>query len=61
MGQNRIDVIDSGAGLAEKPQGDDSFGLGLFLVHEFCRQFGCDFRLEEKPEGQGCIATITWS
>lgn len=61
MGQNRIDVIDSGAGLAEKPQGDDSFGLGLVLVHDICRQFGCDFRLEEKPEGQGCIATITWS
>jgi signal transduction histidine kinase len=59
--QNGVEVIDSGVGLAAPPQENDSFGLGLVLVKDICRQFSCDFELKGNNDGQGCVATITWS
>ncbi|GAB2525243.1 sensor histidine kinase [Microbulbifer agarilyticus] len=53
----RIDVIDNGVGLGEKPRGYEGFGIGLKIVNDICDKYGWTFQLKPNPS-RGCTATV---
>lgn len=55
-----IVISDTGVGLQKKEEQYEGYGLGLLLVKDICRQFGCQFDLIENAMG-GCDASIAFS
>lgn len=60
LDRNNISITDTGIGLGNKREGYEGYGLGLLLVKDICRQFGCEFSLKEN-DGPGCTANIHWA
>ncbi len=54
-----ISVLDTGSGLNEENETDH--GLGLLIVKRLCNTFGWRFELNDRQEGSGCIAQLTFN
>lgn len=62
VSQSRIDVIDNGCGLGDKPNNaPEGYGIGLQLVRDICQKYAWQFELEEIPQGSGCQASIIFN
>ena len=55
----RIDIVDNGTGLGDKPRGYEGFGIGLVLVRDICDKYDWQFELADNETG-GCTASIVF-
>ncbi len=55
----KITITDTGIGLQDKAQSEEGYGLGLLLVKDICKKFGCKFSLVEN-EKSGCTACLVF-
>tara|TARA_R110001592_G_scaffold52649_9_gene161354 strand:+ start:67270 stop:68544 length:1275 start_codon:yes stop_codon:yes gene_type:complete len=53
----KIEITDTGLGLLDQTKANDGYGLGLLIVKDICKQFGCEFSLYENKD-KGCTARI---
>ncbi len=59
VSKNSLKVIDTGTGLNNDTAGGESHGLGLVIVGDICRKYGCRLTLESNTEN-GCIAEVSF-
>lgn len=53
----KLEIIDNGLGLQEKPRGYEGYGIGLVLVQDICQRYQWDFSLTENSDS-GCTASV---
>ncbi|GLO62456.1 two-component sensor histidine kinase [Vibrio sp. MACH09] len=56
ISSTRIQVVDTGTGLTDKPETEH--GLGLLIVERICQSYGWVCKLENNAEAKGCIVTM---
>ncbi len=57
VSKNSLKVVDTGLGLNNDTAGSESHGLGLVIVGDICRKYGCRLTLESNVD-HGCIAEV---
>lgn len=55
--KNKIEVIDTGIGIAPEPRGNEGYGLGLLIAKDICRKYEWQFSLENNIHN-GCTASL---
>ncbi|MGB1237110.1 MAG: sensor histidine kinase [Pseudomonadales bacterium] len=59
VGDNTLQILDSGCGLGVQRHNANSTGLGLLIVRDICAKYGWHFTLQNNADATGCCAIIS--